>query len=266
MRHFIYAHWPLFFGLYGGVVLSLVVIGISAEQGWLSYIPLATAVLLILVFYLLATLWSAHQLYDTNGINPHHILFDMGRIQIGDTFAFIDVGYRRRALALSRRLTTGRIIVLDVYNPQWTTSKALVRLRTRMPTSPADPRLSFREASVDMLPLPDKSVPAVILCQVVSEFWQHGDRLALLQEINRILTPNGRLLLAERTRSQTNWLVMGPAAFTLKTEQEWKQLLQQAGFIVRHTQERSGLIQCFRADKPTTAEAHQLALELAFDT
>lgn len=264
-RLFIYAYWPLFFSLYAGVVLALLVIGISAQQGWLSYIPMATAVLLILTFYLFAALWSAYQLYDVGGIQPQHVLFDWGHIQADDTFAYIDLGYRRRAFSLSHRLTTGRLIVFDLYNPQWTTGKALARWRSRMPAPPPDPRLSFREAGVDLIPLPDESVPAVILCQVVSEFWQYGDRLTLLKEIHRILSPNGRLLLAERTRTQTNWVVMGPFALELKKQQAWEQLLQEAGFVVRRTASLSGLISCFRADKPTPAEAQQLALKLAFD-
>ena len=35
-RHFIYAEWPLFAGLYGGVVFALLIIGVSV----LAYIAL----------------------------------------------------------------------------------------------------------------------------------------------------------------------------------------------------------------------------------
>ncbi len=264
-RHFIYAEWPLFAGLYGGVVFALLVIGVSATQGWFSFIPMAAAVLLIFLFYLLATIWSAYQLYDNGGIQPHHVLFDMGSIQANETFVFIDLGYRRQAINLSRRLTTGRVIVLDIYNPQWTTNPALVRLRKRMPIPPPDPRISLRDASMDLIPLPDQSVSSVIMCQIASELWQRGDQIALFREIHRVLTPNGRLLLAERTRTQTNWLVMGPMALNLKRREDWQQLLQTAGFVVRRTQDLSGIISCFRADKPSPTEAQQMTLELAFD-
>lgn len=265
LRHFIYAEWPLFAALYGGVVFALLIIGVSATQGWFSFIPMATAVLIISVFFLVATFWSAYQLYDNNGLQPHHVLFDMGHIQATDTFVFMDLGYRRRAINLSRRLTTGRIIVLDIYNPQWTANPALVRLRKRMPIPPPDPRISLRDTNMDLIPLPDESVQSVILCQIASELWQHGDQIALLREIHRILTPNGRLLFAERTRTQTNWLLMGPMAFGLRRRDEWQQLIQAAGFVVRGTQDLSGIISCFRADKPSPAEAKQMALELAFD-
>ncbi|MCZ7667791.1 MAG: hypothetical protein M5U34_11545 [Chloroflexi bacterium] len=110
--------------------------------------------------------------------------------------------------------------------------------------------------------MPDKSVPYVMLDQLLSQFWQRGDRLHLLQEAHRILTPNGRLLMSERIRSQTNWLVLGPGGAQLQTWEYWQTLLQEAGFVMRREKDLQGLIHCFRADKPSATEARQLALDL----
>jgi len=260
----VYAHWPLYALAYGGLIAALILIGVGARQGWLSLIPLGVALLLVQSYFLFASLWAAHQLYDINGIRPHHVLFDMGAIQDTETFVFIDLGTRRPAIELSRRLTTGRAIIVDVYNPQWTTSRALARRRAQRPPPPPDPRLTWRDGDVNLIPLPDHSVPAVILSQVLSEFWQHGDRLALLSEIYRILAPGGRLLLAERVRTQTNWLVTGPAALGLPTAGYWQNLLRQAGFRLQKERDLLGLIHCIRASKPTPAEARQLAFELDY--
>ncbi len=112
----------------------------------------------------------------------------------------------------------------------------------------------------NLLPLPDKSVTAVILCQTLSQFTQDGDKLLLLQEIYRVLSENGRLLFAEKAQTQTNWLLMGPAALTLRSTEEWHDLLRQAGFRIRAHKELQGIIHCVRADKPTYSEARQLGL------
>lgn len=261
---YVAANWPAYLLTYGAIVLALIFIGISARRGWLSFIPLALALFLILSYFLLASLWSAHQQFDPGGVRPHDVLFDMAQLSATDTFVYIGLGLRAGAVALSRRLTTGEIIVIDVYNPQWTTSHALSRGRAQAKLPPPDPRLSWRVGSIELLPLPDESMPAVILCQVASEFWQHGDRLMLLKEIHRILRPNGRLLLAERVRSQTNWLVLGPAALALPPADYWRTLLLKAGFEVRREQHLADIIACFRADKPVPSRAQQLALELDF--
>ena len=260
----VYAHWPVYALVYGSMIGALILIGVGARQGWLSLIPLGAALLLAQSYFLFASLWAAHQLYDGAGVGPHQVLFDVGAIQDTETFVFIDLGIRRPAIELCRRLTTGRVIVVDVYNPQWTTSRTLARRRANRPSPPSDPRLAWRDGDVNLIPLPDKSVPAVILSQVLSEFWQHGDRLALLKEAHRILAPDGRLLVAERVRTETNWLVMGPAALGLHGAGYWRNLLGQAGFRVQKEQQLLGLIHCIRANKPTPAEARQLAFELDY--
>jgi SAM-dependent methyltransferase len=258
----IYAHWPAFAAGYGGIVGALILIGISAEQGWIGFIPLTLALLIILVYFFLAALWSFHQQFGRDGLNPHHVLFDMGRIRATDQFVSIDLGVRQRAIDLARRLTTGKAIVVDVYSPQWTPSHSLVRYRARMPHPPSDPRIRWQTGRIDLLPLPDKSVTAVILCQVVSEFWQEGDQLQLLEEIYRILSENGRLLLAEQVQSRTNSLLMGPGILKLKPVEHWRELLEKAGFRVRSEKDLQGIVHCFRADKPTYTEAQQLTLGL----
>lgn len=259
---YIYAHWPAYLALYGGIVLALLVIGISAQQGWIGYIPLMLALLIILAYFFVASLWLAHQLYDSDGLRPHDVLFDLGHIEATDTFLYVDLGLRHQAMHLGRRLTTGQIIVVDIYNPQWMANPALVRWRKRMPHPPYDPRLVWKNGRLDLLPLPDKTVSIVFLNQVLGEFWQEGDRLELLKEVYRVLPANGRILLAEPTTTQTNWLIWGPLALNLYPIEYWRNLLTEAGFQVGKIQELKGVLHCFRAEKPIPTEARQLTLQL----
>ncbi len=256
----VYAQWPSYALIYGGMVLALIVMGISAEQGWIGFIPLSSAVFIVLTYFLFTSLWSVYQQFDQDGLVPHHILFDMGQIKATDSVVFIDLGVRDQAIDMARRLTTGKVIVIDLYSTQWTPSRALVRYRSRLPSPPSDPRLVWQNGRLNLLPLPDKSVTAVILSQTLSQISQDGDKLLLLQEIYRVLAENGHLLLAERTRTQTNWLLLGPAALTLRPAEQWHDLLRQAGFRIRAHKDLQSIIHCVRADKPTYSEAQQLML------
>lgn len=263
-RTYLLANWPRFGLLYLGAIVMLVAAGLSASRGWLSFVPLATAVCLILIYFMVVGIWEARQRYDLDGITPHHVLFDMGQIQATERLAYIDLGLQRQAIGLSRRLTTGQIIVIDVYNPQWTISSWLVRWRSQQPAPPDDPRLSWRDGSLNLLPLPDESINTVVLCHVAGEFWQEGDRITLLKEAYRILKPQGQLLLAESVRSQMNWVVRGFAGFNLPTADYWRKLLQQSGYRIRNEKNLGGLSYCIRAQKPTPAEAQQLSFKLEF--
>ena len=260
-RH-ISANWPTFTALYLGLVVVLFIAGISLQKGWFSFVPLMLALAIVLVYFLATSLWAAHQLYDLDGLRPHDFLFDMGQTKATDTIVYVDFGLRVTPLQLRRRLTTGKIIVVDVYNPQWTKGQALARRREQAPPAPDDPRLVWQTGHFTLFPLPDESVPFVMLNQILSECWQEGDRLRLLKEAKRVLKPNGRLLLAEQTRTQTNWLLYGPAGTRFQPDDYWQELLEKAGFVVRRKQDLHGLIHCFRADKPTAAESRQLTLNL----
>jgi hypothetical protein len=66
----------------------------------------------------------------------------------------------------------------------------------------------------------------------VTELWQEGDRICLLEEIFRILTPTGVLVIAERIRTPTSWMTMGPAAIRLRSASYWRQMLVDIGFHI----------------------------------
>ena len=261
--NYIYANWPVYTLTYGTLVLTMIFMGISAQQGWLGYIPLTLAFILLTLYFLLASLWLAHWQFDRSGLRPHRVLFDMAQLKPTDHFVYIDVGLRRRPLALAHQITTGHLTVIDIYNPQWTPSRSLARWRSRIRPPVADPRLTWLSGNFDLLPLPDSTISVVILCQIASELWQDGDRVTLLREVKRILAPDGRLYVAEKVRSQTTWLTAGPAALTVPTSDYWRQLLRQSGFHVR--QEKSlggGLLRCFTNAKQTASQVQQLAFNL----
>ena len=255
----ILAQWPRYALLYGGMIAALLVIGLSAARGWFSFVLLGLVVFLVCAFFLAMNLWAVVKVYGRNGIRPHHALFDLGHIQSHDKIVYISLGSRRQPAALSHRLTTGHITVVDVYNPQWITQKSSVR----QPEHPADdPRLTWIDGDIHLLPFPDGSVANVMLCEILSQFWQHGDRLILLEEIHRILQPKGQLLIAEKCRTTNYWLVDGPAALQIPTQAYWEELITEAGFRTRKELNRDGLITCWRVGKPTLREARQLVFDL----
>ena len=258
------ANWPRFAILYGTIVVALFFIGISAFQEWYGFIPMTLALILILVYFLFMAFWSTQRLYGPYGIRPYHQLFDMGNIRSRSEFIYIDLGLRYQPLSLSRRLTTGKITVVDVYNPQWNSSRALVRWRAQMPHPPNDPRVVWLDGDIHLLPIPDASVETVVLCQILSEYWQKGDRTTLLNEVHRILKPGGQLLFAEQVRTQANWLTLGPAALQLPSINYWHQLVSESGFGIQKQQVIQGLVYCAKATKLTPSEVRQLSFQLEY--
>jgi SAM-dependent methyltransferase len=257
---FVLARWPLFLVGYGGgtvLIIAGIVIGYIWE--WFAFYPLALALTMIIAYVAGTSLWSAHRLYDNDNIRNK--LFDLGQFRSDDSFVYLDVGVRWLPASMARKLTTGHILVIDIYNPILTPSSNLARSRRQARHPKPDPRLSWRDGDISLLPLSDNSVPAVVLAEAASEFWQQGDRENLISEIYRILSPGGRLIFAERVRTTSNFLTMGFEGFDLKTADYWRDLMTQTGFRIKREESLEDLIYFIRADKPLTYEGRQLIFD-----
>lgn len=260
--HHIYAHWPAYLFLYGGgFALIIVVTMTAAERAWWAMVALALAALLVLGYFFGASLWAAHELYDRREQEPAQLLFRMGQLKPADEFVHVGLGRRRTAVRLSRRLMSGRLTVVDVYNPQLTPSRTLARARLTLQQLEPDPRLTWLEGNIELLPLPDHCTQVVTMNRVLSELWQHGDRMLLLEEVYRILRPGGRLLLIEPVRTQRSWLVWGPAALRLQPLPYWQRLFRKGGFNLKKEESLNGLAHCFALQRPEPGEMQQLTFD-----
>lgn len=260
IKRYVQARWPLYFiGYGGGLLLAVAAVLAGFLERLPAFIPLGLALILVVAYLAGSSLWAAHRLYDNSNIRDR--LFDLGHLNPDNSFVYLDTGVRWLPISLSRRLTTGQIIVIDIYNPNLTPDAGLARARRQAFHPQPDPRLSWRDGDISLLPLPDDSVPAVILAEVASQFWQEGDREKLISEIYRILAPGGRLILAERVRTTTNLLTMGFDGLGLETAEYWRNLITQTGFRIRREESLEELIHFIRADKPLPYEGKQLIFD-----
>ena len=252
-------HWPTYvFGYGGGTVTTLAIIWISVTQGWYSFIIIAFALLVLLAYLFLASLWAAGYAYDIKLLRD--TLFVLGELQTTDNLVHICLGRRHIPASFSRRLTTGHITVLDTYNHQLTPGRPLARARQQAQFS-ADPRLSWRDGSTNLLPLPDASVNYITIVHAASEYWQQGDQEQLFSEIFRILAPGGQLLIAESVRSPTSILTCGLSGFRYHSAKYWESLFVKAGFRLSNRTIIKDLVTCWRFDRPLPDEPDQLILE-----
>lgn len=263
MSHF-NVYWPGYLWRFGGMIAALLVIatGLYSEIGVL----VAIGVVLLLVFMVLTAvaIWSISRTSGTEGHDTVEALFQLSQTRSSDTLASIDLGFRWPAITLSQHLTSGRMVVIDIYNPQLMSASSLTRARQDAPHGIADPRVTWYDSELNLLPLPDDTVTAVFLYHVLSEVTQEGDRKALLEEINRILAPDGRLLIAELADTWPNRLRPGSGRSRVQPLHHWTNLLTEAGFELRRTLLFHGDTACIRVDKPSPYAGTQMSLDLEF--
>lgn len=257
------ARWPTYLlGYGGGILLALLLIVLGSSRALWGLVALGLLLLIVVAYLLGAGLWAAYRRYDVPGQRPVDLFFELGRLTATTRFVHVGMGLRRTPQQMSRRLTSGRVTVLDVYNPQEAPGATLARARYAVTPAPADPRLRWLEATITLFPLPDRSTSLVTIEEATGALWQHGDRLLLLREVYRILRPEGRLILAQPVRTQTAWLVYASGAMRLEPAAYWRRLLSETGFNVLRETDVQGLVTYFVAERPATGEMQQLMLDL----
>ena len=264
--NYIYAYWPQYTAVYSTLIAAFFFMGVSADQGWLGFIPLTLAAIILIAYFLIAHTWLAHQQLDEGELEPHLALFKMGELTPEGELVYIHLGLRKRPLSLVQQISTGHLTVIDVYSPNTTPSRALIRWRNRTPQPPPDRRLTWQTGSVTILPFPNGSVQTVVICQMLDEIAQRGDQLALLKEVKRVLKTDGRLLIAETIRNQNLWIAQGPLALTTPTANYWRKLLDETSFFVLEEKTLGGVIRCFTTGNFPPRQSQQLAFDLGENT
>lgn len=261
---YVRAHWPTFFFLYGAVITSLLLIGIGLFLEWYAFVPISLAILIVAAVFLLSSLWVADKLNNISGETVAEVLFRLSQTRPENNVVCIDLGQKETAVTVAQRLTSGKVTVIDVYNPQSNIDASLRRARARRPRVPSDPRLVWVDGSVNLLPLPDQSAGIVFMNQILSEFWMPEEREQLMGEVRRILVAEGQLLLAERVRASSHSFLAGLVTASLPPEHEWRSLLERHGFTIQREKNGPGLLFIARAVKPSPASGKQLTLKLEY--
>jgi len=114
---------------------------------------------------------------------------------------------------------------------------AYARERVKQATVP----ISLTRASVETLPFADASFDSVVVTLV---FCSVEDSAQGMQEIRRVLKPQGMLFLFEHVRSQSGWIArlqdaLVPVTMRLFGNCHWNRdtarTVQEAGFAITHT-------------------------------
>lgn len=117
--------------------------------------------------------------------------------------------------------------VFDIFDPAQTTEPSIARARRSTKGDVDSERVDFRR-----LPAETHTIEAVLLLLSAHELRTHDARVALFSEIHRVLTPRGRVVVAEHLRDWPNFLAFGPGFLHFHSRRTWKRCVTQAGLAI----------------------------------
>jgi SAM-dependent methyltransferase len=136
----------------------------------------------------------------------------------------IHAGLDEMTPILRTRLRHSRGRAFDIFDARIMTEPSISRAREANAAA-ASEAVDFRH-----LPVPTATMDTVFLLLSAHELRSHDSRCALLQEIHRVLVPNGCVLVAEHLRDGANLLAFGPGAFHFHSRRTWTRCFDETAF------------------------------------
>ncbi len=165
-------------------------------------------------------------LFGLNRVNARMIrsAIEWGALMPGERF--LDIGFGGGiGFALAARRLRGEGCMIGVEPSPTARASALRRYRRWVESG----FLHILDGDAADLPLEDNSADCIITVNTIY-FWP--DAAAGLAEIRRVLRPGGRFVLAVYTEEQLRAIGLTRFGYTIRSEEELKALLDDAGFTL----------------------------------
>jgi SAM-dependent methyltransferase len=131
----------------------------------------------------------------------------------------------------------------DFYDPKEMSEPSIRRAREEQGQSPAE-RIDFRR-----LPFVDGTFDTVFLLFAAHEIRVVESREGFFQELNRVLTRSGKLLLVEHARDAANFAAFGPGFFHFMSANEWHRLANLTNFRITKEQRMTPFVKVLLMEK-----------------
>lgn len=227
LRQIVRFNWPFY-----AVATTALVIVVPA----MGRLPMGTAAhRLLYATTVLALLWIVSSLAAS------WVVYDCSRLMrwdwIGEALGFrprtwinIHAGLDESTPVLRTLLTGSGGRVFDIFDPAEMTEPSIARAR-RLARNEIEPEpVAFRH-----LPAPTSTIDAALLLLSAHELRTDESRHALFAEIHRVLTPGGRVIVAEHLRDWANFVAYGPGFLHFHSRRTWRLSFARAGLAV-HTE------------------------------
>jgi SAM-dependent methyltransferase len=217
-------NWPFYAA--AGVLVVMAELGMTRlpiTPGARSMLQAATALACVWIVGSLVASWIVYDwsrlsrwewIRDTLGSRPR-------------TWLNVHSGFDESTPAVQRLLAPSRGRVFDIFDPVEMSEPSISRARrVCRPAVEAEP-VDFRR-----LPAAEASIEAAFLLLSAHELRSETARGTLFSELHRVLSPDGRLIVAEHLRDWANFAAFGPGFLHFFSRRTWARSFARARFAI----------------------------------
>jgi hypothetical protein len=180
------------------------------------------------LYFMVASILAAYVTYDASDL--YRMRWWPGRCLPVPPVqgVLLHAGFDPASAALQTRFPTLRLRILDFFDPQRTTETSIQRAHRLQPPTAAEERIA-----PDAWPVTSASQDAVFILNAAHELRTPGERIAFFREAQRVLRPEGRIIVVEQPRDLLNFACFGVAAFHFFGRRTWLEAFAAANLTVR---------------------------------
>lgn len=216
-------NWPLYAAAGVGIVIGLVLACLSDVPPLVRWLGGAGAA--VAGWYACASFWAFHSMFDRSELLDGQWLKEE-LSQAPTRWVQINAGLEETTLPLNEVFPEAEGKMLDLYNPAVMTEPAVTRARQQKVDGTA------LTVQADALPVEDCWAELVVVTLAAHEIRNGQKRERFFQELGRIVTHEGRVIVVEHLRDLAAALAFGPGMFHFFPRGEWLRLGRCVGLEV----------------------------------
>lgn len=229
-----------FYALSGSGLLILFFLGNYLNEPFhlLSRILFFLAVAVVLIS-LIATFY----VYDLSNLYKFQWINELKKTE-NPVIVNINAGFDEISILFENKFKDGKMFVFDFYDPLKHTEVSIKRARKAYPPHP-----KTQQISTTHIPLGDNCVDKIFAVLSVHEIRDENERLKFFKELDRILKPNGQIVITEHLRDTANFLVYNIGFFHFHRKSSWLKTFQSANLKLVNEIKTTPFISTFILEK-----------------
>jgi len=243
VRNIIRFNWHLYALALLFIALLLIANAATSHRFLILFLIISTVVFLSIFVSLVTSfyIYDCSSLYTLNWLNKVSIKSNGKLVNIHS-------GFDETSILIQKKIKEALLTVFDFYDPQKHTEISIKIARKAYPPFPGTQSISSTN-----LPLKNQSADAIFLLLAAHEIRNSNERKQFFKELNRVLAPNGKIIVTEHVRDGFNLLAYNLGAFHFHTRASWLSAFKKGGFAVADEIKTTPFITTFILHKNGTA-------------
>lgn len=156
----------------------------------------------------------------------------------------INAGFDETSALLHDKFEHAKLIALDFYDPFKHTEISIKRARKAYPPFPGT-----QQVETTCLPVSDHSADKIFVILSAHEIRDEHERIVFFKEVNRVVKPDGQIIVIEHLRDVANFLVYNIGFFHFHSKTTWLRTFTEANLTVKKEIKLTPFISAFILEK-----------------